>query len=412
MSDIVFSLQFIILFSLEGDNHHCDIFSFLFQFSVLASQSWYFMNAVDLLRSMRNPFTDPAANMPMYHAYVWSMSIATSVAITASGHEDYRHDMQLCWTSVSGSVFNYVNWLTFFIPTLLYYFFSIGTVIYAGARLQKGLDQTFATRQVVLFNGIRYVAGFCAYWTFAGIIYGVIFLEGSSSKDEGGGSVQSSNNNLPLYATFAVTIAFRGVVDMMIWVYNQKVLSVYRLWWAGLPHDDPADVGLKDMDINRALRSEVLIFSTTGMALAIDKANAIPPSRMLPALEQYPVSLDAKEPRNLHSVVEITVSRADFTAGIKGPAATKVFSASSSSPLPAAAAAYAEGVLDDGSVDSDSAADSCPDVEKVPFLDYAPQVFRYLRAQFGIEEKAYKASIQGKTESMIEKVTSNSKQQQ
>jgi hypothetical protein len=45
LSDVVFSLQFIILFSLKDGSDHCNIFSFLFQFSVLASQSWYFMNA-------------------------------------------------------------------------------------------------------------------------------------------------------------------------------------------------------------------------------------------------------------------------------------------------------------------------------------------------------------------------------
>jgi hypothetical protein len=222
MSDVVFSLQFIILFSFSGttaDDHHCDIFSFLFQFSVLASQSWYFMNAVDLLRSMRNPFTDPAQSMPLYHLYVWTMSTATSVAITASRHDSYRKDMQLCWTSQngSGSVFNYVNWTTFFFPTLFYYFFSLGTIGYALFRLRRGLDQTMATRQLVLKNGIRYVMGFCAYWTFAGFIYGFI-MASSKSADDTTSTNDDSQGSLALYATFAVTIAFRGVVDVMIWV--------------------------------------------------------------------------------------------------------------------------------------------------------------------------------------------------
>lgn len=33
--------------------------------------------------------------------------------------------------------------------------------------------------------------------------------------------------------------------------------------------------------------------------------------------------------------------------------------------------------------------------EAVPFVDYAPQVFRFLRAKFKIEEEAYKVSIKG-----------------
>ena len=346
------------------------------------------MNAVDLLRSMRNPFSEPAASMPLYHMYVWGIAIASSVAIDASKRVTYRKDMQLCWTTVSNGVFNYLNWLTFFIPTLFYYIFSIVTVVYAGARLKKGLDQTFATRQIVLWNGIRYVVGFCFYWTFAGIIYGIIVLEGSSTEPE---ASAGKGANLPLYATFAVTIAFRGVVDTAIWVYNQKVHLIYTRWWAGLAHG-PEDIGMKDVDINRALRSEVLIFSTTGMALAIDKANSIPASRMLPTLEQYPVSLDPRDPRNMHSVVEITVSRNDFSARAAHTKSPPPGSRTSSD------AAYESGL-------SDSSAPTKADVEMVPFLDYAPQVFRFLRGTFGIDEAAYKASIQGKTESMIEKFT-------
>jgi hypothetical protein len=202
--------------------------------------------AVDLLRSMRNPFIDPSASMPMYHLFVWSLSLGTSVLISASKSDSYRQEMQLCWTEMSGQSdsLNWVNWVTFFIPTLFYYFFSIFTVIYAALRLRKGLDQTFATRQAVLRNGIRYVAGFCAYWTFAGIIYGLINLRKSEDVPTG------------LYDSFAVTIAFRGLIDVTIWIYNQRVHKIYKLWWNGLPHDSPADVGLTASDINRALRYE------------------------------------------------------------------------------------------------------------------------------------------------------------
>jgi hypothetical protein len=90
------------------------------------------------------------------------------------------------------------------------------------------------------------------------------------------GSDPGVSNDLALYGTFAVTIAFRGVVDASIWMYNQKVVLIYRKWWRGEPHDHPADIGMDDADINRALRREVLIFSTTGIALAIDRANDIP----------------------------------------------------------------------------------------------------------------------------------------
>lgn len=196
---------------------------------------------------------------------------------------------------------------------------------------------------------------------------------------------------------------------MCIWVWNQRVHKIYQLWWQGLPHDDPAAVGMGGVDINRALRSEVLIFSTTGIALAIDRANAIPSCAELPTLEQYPVSLDPRDPRNMHSVVEITVSRGDFSArAINKTSRAGSGATGTSSPrapsTPAQAAHIDEypSSVDEGRVRSETGS---PDVERVPFLDFAPQVFRYLRLKFGIDEKGYKASIQGKTEAMIEKFT-------
>ncbi len=41
----------------------------------------------------------------------------------------------------------------------------------------------------------------------------------------------------------------------------------------------------------------------------------------------------------------------------------------------------------------------------VPFFDYGPSVFRYLRSRFHIEDESYQNSIRGDTNVMIEKFT-------
>jgi len=513
ISDVLFSLQFIVLFSNPDGRFHCDIFSFLFQFSVLASQSWYFMNGVDLVRSLRNPFTDATGNIYMYHLYVWSVSAVTSVAIVATRHAEYRPDMQLCWTSVSSTYFNYLNWITFFIPTLFYYFFSLIAIAYAKARLAKGLEKTFEQRKQALDNGVRYVAGFCAYWTFAGIIYGIIMLQGqSTSKDPDSGT--DPNIHLPLYATFAVTIAFRGVVDAVIWARNQQVFLVYAKWFRGEPHETPADLGMQE-HINKALRQEVLIFSTTGIALAVRKARrAHELSHHLPPPTMFPISLKQDDPRNMHSIVPIKVRRQDYLrslnhafsptnhavnspssssskggSGVGSPKppstsntsrATSVpqsYAGSSPSPLVGAgsndlsAGLLKEAIPPAGMVENEITLDVSYDnldgeygtngggmtktstatttttlstagstgssqgnsgdpssattgflgrdleessaastststsLNSVDFLDYAPQVFRFLRSKYGVSDEEYVRSIQGSTEAMVEKFT-------
>ena len=70
---------------------------------------------------------------------------------------------------------------------------------------------------------------------------------------------QTSDNNA-LYGAFAVTLAIRGGIDVGIWVYNQQIFLIYSRWWrkdkSPLPEDN---------NLNRALRKEVLIYSTNGI---------------------------------------------------------------------------------------------------------------------------------------------------
>jgi hypothetical protein len=164
---------------------------------------------------------------------------------------------------------------------------------------------------------------------------------------------------------------------------------------------------MQGADINQALRTEVLIFSTTGIALALQRANSIPSSRDIPTAEQYPVSLDPRNPLNMHSVVEITVSRddfSDFSASQRGVVRDKsppLAGVSSNAAIIPSAFPSENGAV--GPSNGESLLS--PDVARAPFLDYAPQVFRFLRLQFKIDENSYRRSIQGRTEAMVEKFT-------
>ena len=415
--DVIFSLQFIILFSNSSIRNRCDAFSFLFQFSILGSQSWYFTSAIDLFRAMRNPFTDPAANLPMYHLYVWTSSIASGVAIVAGGQAGYRDGLQICWTKVSngsGGV-NYLNWITFYIPTFLYYSCSIIVTIYAVRRLRSGLEETFSVRLKVLQNGVRYVVGFASYWTLAFIIYLLVWInerDGQANPDD----------HLPLYATFAMTIAVRALVDVPIWVYNQDVIEVYRAWWN--KNKTSTETKKKEnVDINSALRKEVLMFTTLGISNSIDnvaKMNALPLEQD-PSSQYFPINLDPRDPSNRESIFTFMVNRSD----VLGTSATAILatslvgattttaspsfnnSSSSFSPDTAANTSLAPTASTPATVAAPAAAapNKNNNVLRIPFVDYAPLVFHYIRRKFNIDDQDYKQSIKGETEKMIEKFT-------
>jgi hypothetical protein len=45
------------------------------------------------------------------------------------------------------------------------------------------------------------------------------------------------------------------------------------------------------------------------------------------------------------------------------------------------------------------------EMSEVPFTDYCPQVFRFLRAKWNITDEQFQHSIRGKTEAMLERFT-------
>jgi len=335
---------------MEDSEKHCSVLSFIFQFSVLGSQCWYLMIAVDLWLSLFNPFTDPKAYAKFYHAVVWLLSLVSGVVLVATNSTSYRDGMDLCWIRATTKLesVNIFNWLLFFAPTLIFWFLSVAVIIVAAYQLKKGLRATFQVRRRTLKNGVTYVIGFALYWLVAGILYFVIWhLE----KGEVGSTDFSHHS--ALYATFAVIIAVRGVVDVCVWFFNQKVYECYYRWWYGLESPE------EPLDINRALRREVLMYSTQGICESVDLASRFPFREEIPRLNMYPSHLSITAPDPPVSKVCLMLRRSSEEN----------------------------------------------EASEIPFYDFAPQVFRHLRRRFHISDEAYKRSIRGNTEAMIEKYT-------
>ena len=152
--------------------------------------------------------------LPYYHAYVWSTSIITALAIDAFNYEDYREALEICWiTRVDSTDINIFSWAVFFVPTLFYYVFALVTLAYAYYRLsgKRTNMATFDVRMRTLYNGMRYVVAFTLYWTIAGIIWFFIYVE--EKADVANGITPVASSHPVLYAAFAVTIAIRALID-------------------------------------------------------------------------------------------------------------------------------------------------------------------------------------------------------
>ena len=359
LCDVLYSLQFIVFFAIQPASARpsfCLYFTPLFHFSLLASQSFYFTLSLDLLISLRNPFLSLSSS-PLYYLYSFSIALLTALLIPLTHSEGYRAGMEICWIKASQTTsLNVVTWALFFVPTLLYYAFALLVLLYATSRLRAGLRSTFRTREAVLQDAVRYVVAFSAYWTVAGAIYLAIWAHERDGID--------LKTSFPLYAAFAVTIGLRAVLDECAWLYSNAVLAVVRRWWKG-----EKEVQVPSRDINRALRREVLIFTTRGIVLAAEEQTRWEEKRgiaqpSLPKPSHYPKSLSCSAPLCARHLLLRQLS-ADP-------------SVLSSFPAAAPSAAYS-----------------------TPFTDYAPHVFSYLRSLWGLSTPSYLASIMGDTAAMV-----------
>ena len=361
--DSLYSLQFIVFFAIQPYSaraRYCTYFTPLFQFSLLGSVSYYFVLTLDLLLSLRNPFLSLSSS-PVYHVYVYAVAIATAAVIPITGQQGYRTGMEICWIkpSATGRV-NTLTWAIFYVPTAAYLLFGIAVVMYAFYRLGSGLEETFMVRSRVLYDSLRYVLSYSAYWLVTFSIYITLWVMETRQPDKTMQLVDL-DGNLRLYCAFAVSLGLRAALDEVVWIYNNSVLDRWRRRCRG---DKQRPV--VSADINEALRREVLIFTTSGIvhsvevqAAAEEKKSLIPPS---PARGHFPSSVSSS-----------AASRSSTTAIRRFILRRQATSPSSTTP--------------------------------VPFTDYAPHVFSHLRRHFNIRSSDYLRSIRGNQDRMLARYT-------
>ena len=135
--DAVFALSHILAYPLGETG--CEVRSFINQASMFGSNGYYCCMSVDLFRAIRNPFFAPRP--VFYHIYVWTTALLTATIIVATDNWGWSM-MDFCWIRTRGDrELNYVIWLLFYIPVLIYYLFSLGVLAFAFASFRKGLPE-------------------------------------------------------------------------------------------------------------------------------------------------------------------------------------------------------------------------------------------------------------------------------
>ncbi|CAH0477879.1 unnamed protein product [Peronospora belbahrii] len=368
----------------------CDVFAGLFEFTLLASECWFFCMTANLLMSLTNPFTDFKRNTRMFHLGSWLVPLVLGLMLMTTDDWAGYSDLGVCWTNALKNLeadnmafcpagyevtdnfsddykavnANMISWLFFYIWMGLFIIFGIAVWVWAWKRLSEGMPETYAVR-VQSINRARFnVFAVTFYWIIVVIVY-IKFLSRDRSKPDKSSELLN------------FLIAGKGYLDLVIWFALNDFHIAHFTRCLG-ENTGEVDVDLNPQ-VNAALRREVLFYTTSGIIQAVQAAERLPASQRIQHLALLPQTKATN-----------VASAAAFTAVPVGESRTGTHSS-------AANAAYRQYMAVDAERDGTNGASAFAETMRVAknsprtktFHDYEPHAFKKIRERFGVNNDAY-----------------------
>jgi hypothetical protein len=206
--------------------------------------------------------------MPTYHLFVWVCSFAFAIPTLldsqVAGYWFVSSDVDnigLCWINsrkglnVTKSIY---IWFMFIIPLGFVYAFSCIALVVAYRRLKHGISNTIIHRMKALVINSINVSVYIIYWMTLLIPLVISFF---------------LNDNMPAGWAFKIILfmmASKGVSAVFVWILTQDVQF-------GKNSDRVKDD--EGVDLNGALRQELLYFATSGIRMCASKGCDLRPEQ-------------------------------------------------------------------------------------------------------------------------------------
>eukprot|EP00299_Pterocystis_sp_00344_P020323 c9970_g1_i1.p1 GENE.c9970_g1_i1~~c9970_g1_i1.p1 ORF type:complete len:771 (+),score=171.00 c9970_g1_i1:83-2314(+) len=241
LTDLLIAIRFIwhpamITYDSSED---CRFASSVLQFLGLASQGWVLCVAVDLWKTLSNPFLSYRKWVRYYHMLCWGAAFISALIMLFN---DNAYGMfmappppndlsnQWCWfRTIDSEDFWHLQkftWLLFYIPTMMILTTSVGVVMFVAWKLRKGLQTTFAWRlRVISINAVN-IATSAVFWFTCTILYLFYY--------------RTSNANCKRALMFIVS-SF-GFTDLLVWI----AVNQFRSFGSDLDMAPGANYSLQD----------------------------------------------------------------------------------------------------------------------------------------------------------------------
>jgi hypothetical protein len=203
--------------------------------------------------------------MPTYHLIVWTVSFAfavpTGLINSINGYWFIANDVDntaICWIAAHKGSLSPNVYIMFYIPLIMVYIVASISLVVAYRKLRHGISSTIIHRMKALVtNGINVIV-YMLYWGLLGLLLLLAY------------AVSNPDGERWLLRILLYMISAKGTTASVVWVLTVDV-HFNKPDASGITADGDDD----GVDLNGALRQELLYFATTGIRTSASKGGEL-----------------------------------------------------------------------------------------------------------------------------------------
>lgn len=230
---------------------------------MLASECWFLFVALDLAIAVTDPFASQKSRLRWYHLFCWSIA-ALSGLVVGLDHEvngtwyisenvNSDNGGGICWIQThmeGGENIDYKPWVLYLLPLMIIYIVPLRSLLSAYRKVRMGLSKTFEHRgRMFLSSAINVVM----YYVYLMVVF-MLYMGSTWFYVENPG-VSSACFKLLIFV-----LASRGYVNLMVFYVVDA-------------NDVDGANEEKTIDVNFALKEELLYFATIGISECVRRSS-------------------------------------------------------------------------------------------------------------------------------------------
>ncbi|KAJ9449978.1 Phosphatidylinositol 4-phosphate 5-kinase 1 [Diplonema papillatum] len=182
----------------------CSSQAAMIQFFSTASLAWWLSFSIELLLSIRNPFTDHYSHLAYYHIGAWAFALSTTIILLTTDEVGLT-DFDFCWIDPASDTNLAIG--IFYAPVAACYAFSFVILFWVTVTAKVVIPVSHSIRAIAIQQSQWHVALIGLFWTYSGVVWFGAFGE---------------RDSLELIVLMSFSIALRGILTLAVWLITAR----------------------------------------------------------------------------------------------------------------------------------------------------------------------------------------------